>query len=104
MSYNALRFGRDDLKKIMSGQKKSFSKTYKIPNGVHTLENGTRIEVKGSLYDNVSKMKDRDKWAKAEGFDDMEDMYSKSIHKRIKDFMSGKSSIYIYMFKIIGDD
>lgn len=94
--YPTLKLQPDNIEKILKGSKTATSRTFKVADGTYQLDNNTIMDIKGVEYPNISNMKNPEAWAKAEGFDSLEDMSKNAKFQHTKDFISGKRGLFIY--------
>lgn len=96
-----MKFLPDNIEKIKSGKKTATSRTFKLPDGVYNIDYELIISITGYHYDSINKMKDKEKWAVAEGFENFADFYQNCAFKHTKDFMNGKRDIWIYKIEVL---
>lgn len=92
-----LKMESDEISAIKSGEKTVTTRKKCLKNGFYRLEDGTIIELDGYYYSSIEDMKNPDGWAKAEGFESLEDAKKNSRYMNTRGFGKGTRSAYIYL-------
>lgn len=99
----SLQMQNDNIEKIKAGTKTAISRTYPIKAGLHSLPDGTQINVEKDTRPVWFKdLRDPEAYAKAEGFTSLKEMRENAKFKSTKDFLDGKRPLYIAKFSLEG--
>ena len=89
---------KDDLPKIISGNKSLLSNTQPIESGEFSLSDGTEITVEGSKspvsFKRLEELGKAEEWAKLEGYDSVAHALEAGT-SRAKSFINGKRNLYL---------
>lgn len=101
MVTNFIMFQPDNIEKVLKGTKTCTTRQQLFPDGIYHIDVWNKVELKGFYYKSIAEMKNKEGYAKAEGFKSLKDMAENAKYKHTKDFVNGKRGIYVYTIKLI---
>ena len=101
-SKSKLAMQPDNIEKIKAGQKTATTRTFPVKPGRYALPDGTEVETRGGTRPlHFKDLKDPEAYARAEGFESIDDMRKNAKFKSTKDFLHGKRPLYISTFSLV---